>query len=268
MVNPIKNINLSKNAIIFIAGALFVLMFLKQCNSISNLKVELENTVKVADRNYNNLLAAQDSVNTYKNENGKLVSEIRSYEFDVTTIKSEYKDLQNRYKNVLNKNRDLSRVNSLISTDLSIKDSIINSNSTIKQDSTGITVNFSDDKEWDKYNWRTFNGSLRLGVVDSTYSILNSRFDFNQGIGLQTAIIEEDGKSMLKITTPYEGVTFTNIENINLVNDRLNQRQVKKAGWSIGFGVGYGINLNNNQVISTGPNIGVGIFYSPKWLRF
>ena len=267
-MNSIKNINLSKNAIIFIAGALFVLMFLKQCNSISNLKVELENTVKVADRNYNNLLASQDSVNTYKNKNGELVSEIRSYEFDVTTIKSEYKDLQNRYKNVLNKNRDLSRVNSLISTDLSIKDSIINSNSIIKQDSTGITVNFSDNKEWDKYNWRTFNGSLKLGINDSKYSILNSRFDFNQGISLQTAIIEEEGKSMLKITTPYEGVTFTKIENINLVNDRLNQRQVKKAGWSIGFGVGYGINLNNDQVISTGPNIGVGIFYSPKWLRF
>ena len=73
---------------------------------------------------------------------------------------------------------------------------------------------------------------------------------------------------MLKITTPYSGVTFTNIENINLVNDRLNAKQQKTAGFSIGFGVGYGINLNNNQVISTGPNIGVGLFYSPKWLRF
>ena len=37
---------------------------------------------------------------------------------------------------------------------------------------------------------------------------------------------------------------------------------------AIGVGVGYGINLNNNQVISTGPSIGLGVYWSPKWLRF
>lgn len=268
MFNKLTNINLSKNAVIFIAGAVFVLMFLKQCDSISDLKVELENTVKVADRNYNNLLASQDSVDTYKNENDRLVSEIRSYEFNVTTAASEYKSLQKKYKNVLSKNRDLKNINSLISTNLNIKDSIINASVGIAQDSSGITVKFDDKKEWDKYNWRVFNGELKLKKVDTTYSIFSSRFNFNQGISLQTAIIEEDGRSLLRITTPYSGVNFTNIENINLVNDRLNQKQVKKAGWSIGFGVGYGINLNNNQVISTGPSIGVGLFYSPKWLRF
>ena len=36
----------------------------------------------------------------------------------------------------------------------------------------------------------------------------------------------------------------------------------------IGIGVGYGINLNNNQVISTGPSIGLGVYWSPKFLRF
>ena len=59
-----------------------------------------------------------------------------------------------------------------------------------------------------------------------------------------------------------------NIENINLINTRLNQKPVKTGGWGIGIGFGYGINLNNNQVISTGPSIGLGIYYTPKWLRF
>ena len=268
MMNPIKNINLSKNAIVFVAGALFVLMFLKQCSDITNLEIELENTVKVSDRNLNNLLASQDSVNTYKNKNDRLVSEIRSYEFDVTTAKSEYKDLQEKYKNVLNKNRDLSRVNSLISANLNVKDSIINSTNTVNQDSTGVTINFSDRKEWDKYNWREFDGRLKIANLDGNYHVLNSRFDFDQGISLQTSIIEENGKSMLRITTPYSGINFTNIENINLVNDRLNRKPVKRAGWSIGIGVSYGVNLNNNEVINWGPSIGIGLVYSPKWLRF
>ena len=58
------------------------------------------------------------------------------------------------------------------------------------------------------------------------------------------------------------------IENINLVNSRLNRKDQKKSRWLVGFGVGYGVNLNNNQVISTGPSIGLGIYWSPKFLRF
>ena len=100
------------------------------------------------------------------------------------------------------------------------------------------------------------------------FNVKSSRFDFNQGISLTTAIVKEEGRSILRITTPYPGLDFTSIENINIVNDKLNQKQKKKAGWSIGVGFGYGINLNNNQVISTGPSIGVGIYYSPSWLKF
>lgn len=82
------------------------------------------------------------------------------------------------------------------------------------------------------------------------------------------AIEDNDGYNELKISTGYPGLTISDIENINLINTKLNQRNEKKAGWGIGVGVGYGINLNNNQVISTGPSIGIGVYWSPKWLRF
>ena len=78
----------------------------------------------------------------------------------------------------------------------------------------------------------------------------------------------EDGADRLKLSTTYPGLVIKDIENINLVNTRLNRRSEKKAGWAIGIGVGYGINLNNNQVISTGPSIGLGLYWSPKFLRF
>lgn len=268
MIKYIKNINLTKNTLIFIAGALFILLFLKQCDRIDNLKDKVKQVENISNRNYNNLLAAHDSIETYIYKNKQLVSQIRSFEFDINSVELKNKDLLNKYSAVLNKNKDLRGVTSLISTELTIKDSIINSQSNINRDSTGITINFNEDKKWDKYNWRTFNGQLRLIKSDSIYSILTSRFDFNQGISLTTSIINDNGKNVLRITTPYSGVVFTDIENINLVNDKLNQSHIKKGGWSVGLGVNYGINLNNNQIISTGPSIGVGVFYSPKWLRF
>jgi len=82
------------------------------------------------------------------------------------------------------------------------------------------------------------------------------------------AIEDNKGYDEIKISTSYPGLNISNIENINLINTRLNKKQKKKAGWSVGVGFGYGINLNNNQVISTGPSIGLGVYYSPSWLRF
>ena len=82
------------------------------------------------------------------------------------------------------------------------------------------------------------------------------------------AIENIDGADRLKLSTSYPGIEIKDIENINLINTRLNRKVQKKSGWSIGIGVGYGINLNNNQVISTGPSIGLGVYWSPKFLRF
>ena len=264
----IKNILNNKTLLRFIGIAIVVLLVLKQCNQISNLKEDLQNTEKIADRNFNNYKAAQDSIKIEQNKNGQLVSRIGSFEYDVEVLKSDKTNLLNRYNRVLKEKTKLENINTLISTDLTIKDSILNSNVAVSQDEDTVTFNFSDNKNWDKYNYREFSGELKLTRLDSMFTIKSSRFDFNQGISLTTAVVKEEGREVLRITTPYPGLNFTSIENINIVNDRLNQRQKKKAGWSVGIGFGYGINLNNDQVISTGPSIGFGIYYSPSWLKF
>lgn len=252
----------------FIGIAIVVLLVLKQCNQISNLKEDLQRTENVAERNFNNYKTAQDSIKTEVDKHGNLVSKIGTYEYDISTLKKDKTNLLNRYNKVLNDKTKLENINTLISTDLIIKDSIIGSIVEVTQNADTISVSFSDNKKWDKYNWRTFNGELRLTKLDSLFITDSSKFYFNQGISLTTAIVEEDGREVLRITTPYPGLTFTSMENINIVNDKLNQRYKKKAGWSIGVGVGYGINLNNNQIISTGPSIGIGVYWSPKWLKF
>ena len=72
--------NINKNVLTFIVGAIVVLLFLKQCNSIQKLKEEKEMAKKEAKRAMNNLLAEQDSVRVLIKENGGLVASKRSFE--------------------------------------------------------------------------------------------------------------------------------------------------------------------------------------------
>ena len=269
MINKIKNIKLSRSAIIFIAGALFVLLFLKQCDKISDLKQDVKIAETNAERNFNNYLAANDSVTYLQNQNGDMLATIRSYEFDISDLRDDQNNLIKKYNNVLSLNRDLNKVNTLLSADLAIKDSLLAASQVTQIDSiTGlITYNKSDD--FGNGNTRTLNGSSTVRFQDGRFLILGqSQFNIDQTLSLSAAVEEVDGANRLKLSTSYPGLTISNIENINLINTKLNQKQDKKAGWSIGFGVGYGVNLNNNQVISYGPSIGVGLYWSPKFLRF
>jgi len=76
---------------------------------------------------------------------------------------------------------------------------------------------------------------------------------------------------VLKISSSYPGMTITGIENINLINDRLNKENKidKTGGFNIGMGIGYGLNyVPSSSNVVFGPSINVGLYWSPKWLRF
>lgn len=271
MIDFKKYIPTNKTTVQFIALVILVLLLMQQCSKNSTLKQDVETAQMVANRNFNNYKASQDTIKFERNRNGELVAVKLAYEFDINTLTAENKRVIADYQKALGLNKDLKGVNSLLRAEIKVKDSIINAQSSVvnTSDSTA-TVSISDEKKWDKYNWRTFNGTVDLlrNKKTNNLTVLSNKFNFEQGIELKAAIINEDGVNKLKITSPSPGVLFTNIENINLVNDKLNQKAEKKSGWSVGVGVGYGINLNNNQVISVGPSINVGLMWSPKWLRF
>ena len=269
MSNKYIHINLlNKSTLIFIGAVLFFMLFFRQCNQIEELKLEVANTERVADRNFNNYLAAQDSLTIERNQNEELITSARSFELELNNLTRENKRLIDKYQSLLSLNSEINEINSLISADLQVKDSIINASTAITQNEDTITVDISESKNWDKYNWRRFNGSVKLYNGDSAFNALSTNFDFYQGISLTAALVDTKDGSRLKISSPYPNLEFTRIENINLVNDRLNRPMVKKSGWSIGFGVGYGLNLTPNQVVTLGPSFGVGVYWSPKWLRF
>jgi hypothetical protein len=271
MIDFKKYIPTNKNTIQFIVLIVLVLLLTYQCDRNSTLTQDAENAQKVATRNYNNLKASQDTIKFERNKNGELVAIKLGYEFDINTLTAENKEVIGKYQKSLGLNKDLKGVNSLLRAEIKVKDSIINAQSSVVQtsDSTA-TISISNEKKWDKYNWSKFNGTVDLlrNKKTNNISVLSNKFNFEQGIELKAAIINEEGVNKLKITSPSPGVLFTNIENINLVNDKLNQKLEKKSGWSLGVGVGYGINLNNNKVVSIGPSLNVGLIWSPKWLRF
>jgi hypothetical protein len=270
-MNYIKHILTNKNTLVFIGVILFAFLFLKQCNNTSNLKKELEQIKMVSERALNNYKASQDTIKIEKNKNGELVAIKLGYEYEINSLTKENKKVIAKYQSALNLVKDVSRINSLLSAELRVKDSIINAGGSVTTltDSTS-TIKFNDIKKWDKYNWRSFNGTVDVLRDSKTnkLSVTSSRFDFEQGIELKAAILNNNGINSLRITTAYPGIEFTNIENINLVNDKLNPALQKPKNWGIGVGLQYGINLNDQQTINWGPSIGVGIYYIPSWLRF
>lgn len=264
----IKQFFSKKSLVIFIAGALFILLFLRQCNKIDDLKRQVEIVKEDSNRNLNNYLASKDSIRVLEAKNGNLISEKRSFEFDLANLQKDQKDLLAKYKGALNLNRDLNRINSLLAADIKIKDSLLARTTSIQIDSLTTRLDFKRFDDFGKGNSRNLLGSMYVRKTPTGIDYSDATFNITQTINLLAAIENVDGADQLKISTAYPGLTFGNIENINLINTRLNQKPVKKGGFAIGFGVGYGINLNNNQVISTGPSIGLGLYYSPKWLRF
>ena len=268
-MNKLKKILSNKSTLGFVLGVLFVLLFLRQCEQTEKLKRDLKTTQETSDRNFNNYLASKDSIEIYKTGTGELISTIRSYEFDIINLKDDQKDMIKKYTNALNLNKDLNEVNTLISAELAIKDSLLASTSVVEIDSTTSEIKYNKFDIFSKGNTRTLTGSSTVRFSGGKFYIIGeSQFNIDQTLSLNAKIENEEGSNRLKLSTTYPGLIISDIENINLINTKLNQRYEKKSGWSIGIGVGYGINLNNNQVISTGPSIGLGVYWSPKFLRF
>ena len=101
-----------------------MLFMMRQCNTISNLKEDLQFQKEVSATNFNNYLAAKDSIEYFENELGDKVAKISSFEFQLSDLEKTNIDINNKYVRVLGLNRDLIGVNSLLSAEIKVKDSV------------------------------------------------------------------------------------------------------------------------------------------------
>jgi len=260
---------LDKKVIAFIGGAILVLFMMQQCNRISELKTEIKQVEAQAENNLNNYIAANDSIKYFRTLNGDMVAQISSYQFTVEDLQKANGNLLKKYRRSLQLNKELEGVKNLLESELQIKDSIIASaSSTRLSDSTDL-IEFKDYVDYGDGNTRDLSGSLVVTKLDSALAASDVKIRLGQSITLRAAVEEVDGRDQIKISTGYPGLTIGSIENINLINNKLNAAPyTKKAGWSVGIGVGYGVMLNNGQQLGFGPTIGAHLIWSPKWLRF
>lgn len=250
-----------------------MLFMMRQCNTISNLKEDLEFQKEVSTTNFNNYLAAKDSIQYFENELGNKVAKISSFEFLVSDLEKANLDINNKYVRVLGLNRDLKGVNSLLSAEIKVKDSLLALTSVTAIDELTGKIDFDDSDDFGSGNTRSVVGDLTVTYDTISKSFYSSpvNLSITQTLSLRAAITESDGRDVLKISSSYPGLSITGIENINLINDRLNKENKidKKAGFSIGMGVGYGLNyIPSTSNVVFGPSINVGLYWSPKWLRF
>lgn len=245
---------IKSNQAAFIASTVSLLLFIisQQCQVNKKLKEDLQITQNIAERNLENLNAIQDSVTIEKNSNNELVSRIRSLILNNKNLDERTKKIISDYEEVLNINTELQEINSAISGELKIKDSIVNTLTTINFENDEIKLDFKGEKKWDSNNIRIFSGDVLLGIKSDSIWLKESNFKINQAISLKAAIVKQGNFNLLKISTPNPDITFTTIENINLVNDLLNKPSESEVPilddtrWE--FGLGLITQVRNNQL--------------------
>jgi hypothetical protein len=248
--------------VVFTVSVLFFITY-QQCSVNKKLIQDLETTQNIAQRNLENLKAIQDSIVIERNTNNEAVSRIRSLIFNQKNLDDKTKKILQEYEKVLNVNTELEQINSAISGQLKIKDSLINTLTTVSVTADEIRLDFKGEKKWDENNIRIFSGDVVLGVQPDSIFIKTADFNIVQAISLKAAIVSQGNVNMLKISTPNPDITFTTIENINIVNDFLNKPPAEQPKildenyWQIGFGLITQVRSNNKDDFYTVPAFGI-----------
>jgi hypothetical protein len=152
MIDFKKYIPTNRNIILFGAIVVLVLLLMQQCNRTETLKGEVETAKMVANRNFNNYKASQDTIKFERNRNGELVAIKLAYEFDINTLTTENKKVIGDYQKTLGLNKDLKGVNSLLRTEIKLKDSIINAKSSVATTSDSTATISANDFTVNKTN--------------------------------------------------------------------------------------------------------------------
>lgn len=250
------NININKDWIPFIAIAILVMVLLGQCSRVSSLKENVKTLSVDVENAKSNYAASKDTVEMYVNQNGYLEAEIKTYAISSTDAISDYSELLKKYRTSLNLNKKLDGVNSLLTTQLTRKDSVI-VYTELKADST---FTFIDSVDYGDNNTRFLQLDGKLNGPNVSGNII-----LKQSITLNAVIENIDGVNSMRLSTKYP-FDDIKIEGINIINNELNIYK-KKSRWNVNFGLGYGTYPINGSVKIT-PFVGVMLGYSPKWLQF
>ena len=259
---------------ILFAGAIILLfLLLRQCNKSNELKALLEKEKSEIKRINNNYLAASDTIKKFAINGNIWRSEKLAYELTIDELNGKYEDILGSFE--LEKNRPPKVV---IQIKYVIKEVIRDVPVYVLIDADGNTLlSFSNNKKYDSTNYRNLSGTIPYKIsfnpIDSTYNVIpgNGEFLLEQGIGLNLGLFKDKktGQVSIKVDTKYPGINFTRLDGAIIMDNPENKKIIRglRKPFGIGLSFGYGLMVGSGK-INTGPYLGIGINYSPKFLQF
>jgi hypothetical protein len=266
--------------------AILIAIILMQCSHSRGLKQELEQQKTETQRIQNNYEALNAPLIQNKINDSTLRAERLALKLTVDELKHQYSDLLVGFESFKKQNPKV------------IEKIYFNNKETIKEvpifakvDAFGNgSFTFNDTAKFADGNYRKLKGTLPFSStffnkkdsiqVDLEKTGLYTKiipglgtFDLEQGIKLKVGLFEDPKTKKVTIaaTTSYPGITFTQLDGADIMSDETSRkatRQFRKT-WGIGLNLGYGVavDLKSSKVV-LGPQFGVGITYTPKWLQW
>lgn len=276
MLNKFKKyLNIFNNKSVYFVGiAVLIMLLLKQCNATADAKKE-------AERNFNNILAQRDSVRVLESKNGNMLAEKAAFQLKFSELSKDQKDLIERLELSGKKKPAV-----VIQTEIVYRDSSILVPVAATQVGNDKFLEFSHNPKLPGTNKLIISGQLPYSVSVDTIWDANDKSKFRfvssvipgsaklsieQKIDLVTGLYTDPktGRLFVRASTSFPGITFSEMQALDMVDDPATKKALKQARKPFGLGVsvGYGLTVGKNGYIS-GPSVGVGLTYSLKWLQF
>jgi len=264
---------LTSRVTLLIGIVVLALMFLKQCQSTQDAKQE-------AQRHFNNLLAERDSVRILKSQNGNMLAEKSAFKLKYDELSKDQKELVKRLELEGKK-----KPSTIIQTEIAYRDTSIIVPVLATQEGDQTELNFSHKPSLPGKNKLIIEGKLPYSIkIDSvlesngkykyTSTIVpqNAKLSMEQTIDLVTGLYTDPktGRLYVRASTTFPGITFSDMQALDMVDDPATKKALKQARKTFGLGlsVGYGLTLAKDGTFNAGPNIGLGLTYTPKFLQF
>ena len=270
--------------LLLIVGLIAIILMQRSCNS--KLEGELQAQKEETQRIQNNYEALNDTIRQGKINDSTLLAERKALKLTVEELKTNFSDLLIGFEKFKKQNPKV------------IERITVNNYETIrevpvyaKMDSLGNgTFTFVDSAKFADGNYRILKGVIpyqsklfnksdsnevafnKLGVYNRVYPGLGN-FTLEQGIKLKVGLFEDPKTKKVSIaaTTSYPGITFTQLEGADIMSDEISRKAARnfRKTWGIGFSIGYGgtVDLKTSK-LTFGPQVGVGLHYTPKWLQW
>ncbi len=283
--NWIKN---PKNKVVLrlIGVAILIAIILMQCSQNRGLKTNLEQQKSETQRIQNNYEALNSPLVQKKLNDSTLIAEKLALKLTMEELKKQYSSLLVGFEDFKKQNAKAIAKIGLNNTE-KIKEVLVY----VKIDSLGNSeLVFNDSAKFADGNYRKLSGTLPysssfFSKKDSAQVDLNklglytkinpgtANFTLEQGIKLKVGLFEDPKTKKVSIaaTTSYPGITFTQLDGADIMNDEISRKATRnfRKTWGIGFSLGYGagVNLKTSQVFF-GPQMGISLNYTPKLLQW